>query len=67
MQFQKIYLLVLRVTDRIRRNCSDNIINDITYKKRPIEYNAYFMKSRYMKKKYIRPFVREQQYLEEKH
>ena len=67
MQFQKIYLLVLRVTDRIRRDCSDNIINDITYKKRLMEYNAYFMKSRYMKKKYIRPFVREQQYLEEKH
>ena len=67
MQFQKIYLLVLRVTDRIRRNCSDNIINNITYKKRLIEYNAYFMKSRYMKKKYIRPFLRQQQYLEEKH
>ena len=67
MQFQKIYLLVLRVTDRIRRNCSDTIINNITYKKRLIEYNAYFMKSRYMKKKYIRPFLRQQQYLEEKH
>ena len=32
------------VADRIRRNCSDNM-NDITYIKRPIEYNAYFLKS----------------------
>ena len=30
---------------RIKRNCSDNIINDITYKKRLIEYKAYLMKS----------------------
>ena len=33
------------MADRIRRNCSDNIINDITYKKRLIEYKAYLMKS----------------------
>ena len=32
------------VTDRIRRNCSDNIINDITYKKRLIEHKAYLIK-----------------------
>ena len=33
------------VANRIRRNCSDNIINDVTYKKRLIEYKAYLMKS----------------------
>ena len=33
------------MADRIRRNCSDNIINDITYKKRLIEYKTYLMKS----------------------
>ena len=31
------------VADRIRKNCSDNVINDITYRKRLIEYKAYFM------------------------
>ena len=30
-------IIPIRVADRIRRNCSDNIINDITYKKRLIE------------------------------
>ena len=30
--------------DRIRKNCSDNIINDITFKRRLIEYKPCFMK-----------------------
>ena len=33
------------VADRIRRNCSDNIINDQTYKDRLLEYKAYLIKS----------------------
>ena len=32
------------VADRIRRNCSDNNINDITYRKRLIEHKAYLIK-----------------------
>ena len=35
----------IRLDKRIRRNCSDNIINDITYKKRLIEYKSYLLKS----------------------
>ena len=35
--------------DRIRWNCSD-IINDITYKKRLMEYKAYLMKSGHSEK-----------------
>ena len=33
------------MANRIRRNCSDNVINDVTYKKRLTEYKAYLMKS----------------------
>ena len=44
----------IEVADRIRKNCSDNIINDITYKKRLIEYKAYLK----VKKIQIRSFVR---------
>ena len=40
----------IEVANRIRRNCSDNIINDITYKKRLIEYKAYLMKSGHSEK-----------------
>ena len=32
------------MVDRIRRNRPDNIMNDITYKKRLIEHKAYLMK-----------------------
>ena len=38
------------VADRIRRNCSDNIINDVTNRKRPIETKAYLMKPGHSKK-----------------
>ena len=38
------------VADRIRRNCSDNIINGITYRKRLIEYKVYLMKSGHSEK-----------------
>ena len=38
------------LADRIRGNCSDNVINDITYRKRLIEYKAYFMKSGHSEK-----------------
>ena len=38
------------VADRIRRNCSDNIINDITYKKRLIEHKVYLIKSGHSEK-----------------
>ena len=55
------------VADKIRRNCSNNIINDITLKKRLMEYKAYLMKSEHVKKIQTRPFVIERQYLEEKH
>ena len=56
------------MADRIGRNFSNNIINDITYGKRLIEYKASLMKSGHSGKALsIRPFVREQQYLEEKH
>ena len=40
------------VVDRIRRNCSDNIINNITYKKRLIENKTYVMKSGNSEKRY---------------
>ena len=33
------------VADRTRRNCSDNVVNDVTYRERLIEYKAYLMKS----------------------
>ena len=33
------------VAEIIRTNCSDNIINDITFKRRAIEYKAYLVKS----------------------
>ena len=56
------------MANRIRRNCSDNVINDVTYKKRLTEYKAYLMKSGHSEKDiYISPFVKERQYLEEKH
>ena len=38
------------VANRIRGNCSDNVINDITFRKRLIEYKAYFMKSGHSEK-----------------
>ena len=38
------------VANRIRENCSDNVINDITYRTRLIEYKAYFMKSGHSEK-----------------
>ena len=38
------------VADRIRRNCSDNVINDSTYRERLIEYKAYLMKSGHSEK-----------------
>ena len=38
------------MVERIRRNCSDNIINDIPYKKRLIEYKAYLMRSGHSEK-----------------
>ena len=38
------------VADRIRRNCSDNVINDVTYRERLIEYKAYLMKSGHSEK-----------------
>ena len=31
------------VADRIRRNCSDNVVNDVTYRERLIEYKAYLI------------------------
>lgn len=33
------------VADRIRRSCSDSVINDITYRKRLREYKIYLIKS----------------------
>ena len=42
----------IEVVDRIRRNCSDNIINNITYKKRLIENKTYVMKSENSEKRY---------------
>ena len=42
----------IEVIDRIRRNCSDNIINDITYRKRLIEYKAYLMKAGHSEKRH---------------
>ena len=33
------------VAEIIRTNCSDNVINDITFKRRAIEYKVYFVKS----------------------
>ena len=38
------------VADRIRRNCSVNIVNDVTNRKRPIKYKAYLMKPGHSKK-----------------
>ena len=38
------------VADRIRRSCSDSVINYITYRKRLIEYKACFMKSEHSEK-----------------
>ena len=38
------------VADRIRRNCSVNIINDVTNRKRPIKYKACLMKPGHSKK-----------------
>ena len=35
----------IRFDKRIPRNCSDNIINDIIYEKRLIEYRSYLLKS----------------------
>ena len=40
----------IAVADRIRRNCSDNVVNDVTYRERLIEYKAYLMKSRHSEK-----------------
>ena len=37
------------VDDRTRRNCSGNIINDITYRKRLREYKTYLIKSGVLK------------------
>ena len=37
------------VDDRRRRNCSGNIINDITYRKRLREYKTYLIKSGVLK------------------
>ena len=33
------------VAERLRRNCSDNVDNDATFKSRLVEYKAYLMKS----------------------
>ena len=38
------------VADRIRCNCSDNVVNDVTYRERLIEYKAYLMKSGHSEK-----------------
>ena len=38
------------MADKIRRNCSDNTINNITFKKRLIYYQAYLMKSGHKEK-----------------
>ena len=38
------------VADTIRRNCSDNVVNDVTYRERLIEYKAYLMKSGHSEK-----------------
>ena len=42
--------VLIGVADRIRRDYSDNIINDITYRIRAIEYKVYLMKSGYSEK-----------------
>ena len=44
--------------DRIRRNCPDNIINDITYKKRLIEWKAYLIKSGHNEKAIDKTFCK---------
>ena len=46
----QIMSIPIRVADRIRRNCSDNVINDSTYRERLIEYKAYLMKSGHSEK-----------------
>ena len=38
------------VADRVRRNCSDNVIYGSTYRERLIEYKAYLMKSGHSEK-----------------
>ena len=46
------------MNERIRRNCSDNVINDITYKKRLIEYQAYLMRSGHSEKDIDKDFCK---------
>ena len=46
----QIMSMPIGVADRIRRNCSDNVINDSTYRERLIEYKAYLMKSGHSEK-----------------
>ena len=46
------------MAERVRGKCSDNIINDITYNKRPIEYKAYLMKSKHSEKAIDKAFCK---------
>ena len=46
------------MADRIRRNCSDIIINDVTYRKRLIEYKAYLKKSGHSEKDIHKAFCK---------
>ena len=46
----KIMSIPIGVADRVRRNCSDNVINGSTYRVRLTEYKACLMKSGHSEK-----------------
>ena len=48
----------IEVANRKRRNCSGNIINDITYRARLIEYKPYLMKSGHSEKDIDKAFCK---------
>ena len=45
------------MADRIRRNCLDNIMNDIAYREGQIEYKTYLIKSGYNEKDIDNPIL----------
>ena len=46
------------MTDRIKRNCSNNIINDVAYRERLIEYEVYHIQSRHSEKDIDKAFCK---------
>ena len=53
----QIKSIPIGMADRIRRNCLDNIMNDITYREGQIDYKTYLIKSGYNEKDIDNPIL----------